>query len=120
MKKVFMHNVPDEILLQICKTLTSQELYQLSLSCRALSRVAFEVLTRAIRLDYACRDDRSVSQINEIITKLKRRSSGFLSDITIAHLSWPIGSELRRRMLHLLSILPNIQTLHLTENFGSL
>ena len=120
MKKMLVHNVPDEILLQICSSLTSHELYQLSLSCRALSRVAFEVLSRAIKLDYAYRDDGSLSHLNGFITKLERRSSGFLSDISIAHLSWPIGSELRRRMHHILSVLPNIQTLNLKEQFGSL
>jgi hypothetical protein len=120
MKKILAHNVPDEILLQICSSLTSHELYQLSLSCRALSRVAFEVLSRAIKLDYAYRDDGSLSHLNGFITKLERRSGGFLSDIKIAHLSWPIDSELRRRMHHILSVLPNIQTLNLKEHFGSL
>jgi hypothetical protein len=120
MKKILAHNVPDEILLQICSSLTSHELYQLSLSCRALSRVAFEVLSRAIKLDYAYRDDGSLSHLNGFITKLERRSGGFLSVIKIAHLSWPIDSELRRRMHHILSVLPNIQTLNLKEQFGSL
>ncbi|PMD57236.1 uncharacterized protein K444DRAFT_49624 [Hyaloscypha bicolor E] len=120
MMKILVHNVPDEILLQICSSLTSHELYQLSLSCRALSRVAFEVFSRAIKLDYAYRDDGSLSHLNGFITKLERRSGGFLSGINIAHLSWPIGSELRRRMHYILSILPNIQTLNLKEHFGSL
>ena len=120
MKKILLENLPDEILLHICLNLTSHELCQLSLSCRALSQVAFSVLSHAIRLDYAYRDDRSIPQLNEIITKLKRRSGGFLSDITIAHLSWPISSELSRRMQHLLSTFPNLQTLSLKEHFGSL
>jgi F-box-like len=119
-KKMLFQNFPDEILLHICSNLTSHELYQLSLSCRALSRVAFSILSYAIRLDYAYRDDQSLPQLNEIITKLKRRSGGFLSDITIAQLSWPIRSELGRRMQHILSTLPSLQTLSLKEHFGSL
>jgi hypothetical protein len=111
----------DEILLQISSNLTSHELYQLSLSCRALSRVAFETLSRSIRLDYAYRDDRSVWKLNGFISQLKRRSGSAVSGITTAHLAWPNSSvQLRRRMLHILSILTNAQTLHLKEHFGPL
>jgi hypothetical protein len=120
MKKMSLHNFPTEILLQICTHLTGHELTQLSLTNRALTPIAFSILSRALRLNYAYRDDRSVSQLHSITTKLKHRSNGYLSDITIAHLSWPICSELRRRMLHLLSLLPNLQTLNLKEHFGSL
>lgn len=117
---MLVHNVPVEILLEICTNLTSHELYQLSLSCRVLSQVASEVLSRALRLDYAYHDDRSLSQVNKIITKLKSRSGDYLADINIARVSWPVSSELGRRLHHLLSILPNLQTLHLKEHFGSL
>jgi hypothetical protein len=111
----------DEILLQISSNLTSHELYQLSLSCRALSRIAFETLSRSIKLDYAYRDARSVWKLNEFISQLKCRSGGAVSGITTAHLAWPNSSvQLRRRMLHILSILSNIQTLHLKEHFGPL
>jgi hypothetical protein len=119
MKDMSLHNFPTEILLQICTHLTSHELTQVSLSCRSLSSIAFSILSRALRLNYAHRDDRNAFQLNSITTKLKRRSNGYLSDNTIAHLSWPISSELRRQMLRLLSILPNLQTLQLKEYFGS-
>jgi len=114
-KKMFLYNFPDEILLAICSHLTSHELSQLSLSCQALSRIACEVLSRAFKLDYACYDDRKLPRVNEIVNKLKRRSIGYLSDITIAHLTWPVSSQLCRRMHHILSMLPNLQTLHLKE-----
>ncbi|KAE9378256.1 hypothetical protein N431DRAFT_366681, partial [Stipitochalara longipes BDJ] len=120
LKKTFLYNFPDEILLKICFHLTSDELYQLSLSCQALSRIGCEILSRALRLDYAYHDDRKLSQVNEIVNKLKRRSGGFLSDITIAYLTWPVSSQLCRRMHHILSLLPNIKTLHLKEQFDSL
>ncbi|KAN0108614.1 hypothetical protein V8E51_008356 [Hyaloscypha variabilis] len=120
LKKTFLYNLPDEILLKICSHLTSHELYKLSLTCQALLGVTCEVLSRALRLDYAYRDDRKFSELNDIVNKLKRRSGGFLSDITIAHFTWPVSSELCRRMHHILSLLPNLKTLYLKEQCYSL
>jgi hypothetical protein len=117
---MLLPNLPTEILLQILSHLTSHELAQLCLSNRAFSHVTFSIFSRAIRLDYAYRDDRSLLQLKAVINKIKHHFVDYLSNITIAHFSWLFSSALRHQMMKILSLLPNLKTLHLKEHFGSL
>ncbi len=68
-------NLAGEFLLLIYLSLTSHEHYRLLLSCPAFSRIAFEILSRSVRLDYAYCDDLSVWKLIEFISQLKRRSA---------------------------------------------